>query len=158
MLGAAVGQVVARDARNDYVFQAQFPRRFSHASWFIRINGPRFSLLHAAKPAAARADVAQDQERGRFPRVALHPVRTLGMVANRLQTQLPDQIRGEMIGVAFRDVALEPTRQGLGIRGRHGSAVAGTTACDVTQLGVARVKVIAVAAETLGQPANQRHV
>ena len=113
MFRAAVGQIIAGNAGDDHVLQAQRPRRFGHTARLVGVNRLRFSLFHATEPAAARADIAQDQERGGLLRVTFHPVRTFGMVADRLQAQLPDQLGREVVGVALRDVPLQPTREGM---------------------------------------------
>src|SRR5205823_3686581 len=68
----------------------------------------------AARP---RADIAQDHERGRLLRVALHPVWAAGIVADRFQPQFLQQPSGEVVGVAFGDVALEPARKAPRNRG-----------------------------------------
>jgi hypothetical protein len=44
------------------------------------------------------------------------------MIANRLETQIVDQSRGEVVGIALRHISLQPTRQSghgeLGIMGQ----------------------------------------
>ncbi len=97
MLGAAVGQVIARDRSNHHVSQAQSHGRFGHAVRLIGFQRLGLALGHGAKSAGPRADVAQDHEGGRLLRPALHAVGALGAFAHRFQPQFFDQPGGEMI-------------------------------------------------------------
>src|SRR5205814_1402782 len=62
---AAVLQVVAVDGRDDDVAQAEGLDGLTDADGFFRIRGGRTSVGDRAVRAGARADVAEDHERGR---------------------------------------------------------------------------------------------
>src|SRR5262249_7862948 len=62
----------------------------------------------AARPGA---NVAEDHEGGRAARVALRAIRTAGVFADCLQAQFAEQVLGEEVAVAARQLALEPRRQ-----------------------------------------------
>ena len=112
----AVGQIVAGDARDDDVLQPECAGRLGHAARLVHLGRQGLSLWHAAKAARPGACVAQDQKRGRLLRIALHTVRTFGMVTDRMQPQLADQLRREVVGVSLRHVPLQPARERRGIR------------------------------------------
>ena len=118
MLRAAVGQVVAGDAGDDDVRQAQADgaasatRRGSSASGGSRPALGTLQKRHARVHMSPRImNVAV------FCGVALHAIGASGMVADRLQPQLLDQPGREVVGVALGHVSLQPARQGVGRAG-----------------------------------------
>jgi hypothetical protein len=72
------------------------------------IDGLGLTFGHTAKPTASGADIAQDHERRRFLGIALHAVGTFCVVADRLQPQLVNQVRSEMVSVALGDIPFQP--------------------------------------------------
>ena len=115
MLGAAIGQVVARDRSDDDMLQAQPRSGFGQPLGLIALGRRGTAALDGTKAAGPRADVAQDHERGRLLRIALHPVGTFGVFADRFQPQLVEQPGREMVGVALGHIPLQPARQAQGI-------------------------------------------
>ena len=82
--GAAVGQVVAVDRGDDDVRETHPVRGLGEAKRLERVRrGVRLARVHVAVAACARADVAQDLERGRPAPPALADVRAAGLLADR---------------------------------------------------------------------------
>ena len=100
VVGAAVGQVVARHGGDDDVAQAQPVRAPRPRGPARRPPALRRSLVDRTEAARPRADVAENHERGGAARVALGPVGAAGVFANRLQPQLAQQPLGEEVAVA----------------------------------------------------------
>src|SRR5690349_21746494 len=83
---ALVGQVVAVDAGDDRVAQAHARDRAGDAGGLERVVPRRLARLDVAEAAAARAGVAEDQERGGAALPALAHVRAGGLLTDRVQT------------------------------------------------------------------------
>ena len=111
VVGAAVGQVVARHRGDDDVPQAQPMGRLGDAGRFVvfEVVGP--ALGDRAEAARPGADVAEDHEGGGAAGVTLGPIGTAGVLADRLQAQLAQQLLGEEIPISARQLALQPRRQ-----------------------------------------------
>ena len=90
-LRAAVFAVVAIDAGDDGVAQTHDGDGFGDAARLIVIDRQRSALLHRAESAAARADVAEDHERGGAAVPALADVGAGGALADRMQLQVGDE-------------------------------------------------------------------
>ena len=109
MLRSAVGQVVAGHAGNHHMPQPQPPGRLGNAPRLVRFRRRRAAVLDRAEPTTPRADLAENHEGGRLLGVTLHAIRTAGLVADRLQVQFLQQPGREVVGVARRHIALQPT-------------------------------------------------
>ena len=122
VLGAAVGQVVAGDARDHDVGEAEPAGRLRHPLGLVDLECLRLALRHRAEPAGPRADVAENHERGRALRPALEPVGALGRGADRLEAEFGDE-GGRLPGpAAGREIRSQPRRQPPdGGRRRRGS-------------------------------------
>ena len=162
MLGAAVRQIIARDRSDDDVRQTQPGGRFGHALGLVLFDLLRLPLGDGAEAARPGADIAQDHERGRLLRVALHAVGAFGVVANRLQAQLLKQAGREVVGVPLGNVALQPAGQTRRERfgaGRGSVRIGRLTSaggCAIADAGrrqqcVPRVKMITRTIEGRGQ-------
>ena len=64
VVGAAVGQVVARDRSDDDMAQAQASAGLGHTRGFVVGDRLGLASLHGAEAAGASACLAQDHERG----------------------------------------------------------------------------------------------
>ena len=91
--------------------QLQTRRYRPSRGWLVRIDRSGRAFGHTAKSACTGADVAENHERGRFARIALHAIGASRMVADRLKSQLVDQPGSKVVGIAFGDVAFQPARQ-----------------------------------------------
>ncbi len=111
MIRPAVGQIVAGDGGDHHVSQAQAGGGFGDTIGFVELEGFGLPFRHGAKAAGARADVAQDHERGGFLRPAFQAVGALGAFADSFQMQIVDQLRGELQSAAGRQIFLQPPRQ-----------------------------------------------
>ena len=78
MIGPAVGQVVAGDARDHDVLQPEPPRRLGHPFRLVEFEFLGLTLGHRAEPARPRADIAENHERCRPLRPAFETVGALG--------------------------------------------------------------------------------
>ena len=115
MVGAAVGQVVARHRRDDDVAQAEPESRLGDAVRLIGAEVFRRAPGYGAKAAGSRAHAAQDHERGGAAGVTLRAVGAAGVLAHRFEPQFTQQLVREQIPVAHRQRALEPWGQAFGV-------------------------------------------
>ena len=118
--GAAVLAIVAIHAGHHRVLQSQHRHRLRHAPRLVVIHRHRRTLLHRAKSAAPRANIAQDHERRRAMVPAFAHVGTRRALAHRVQIQLPHQLLQLVIVVAGRRGRAQPGRPlRLGIDGNQ---------------------------------------
>ncbi len=115
---AAVGQIVAVDAGDDDMLQAQFGRRDRDMLGLQRVDRARHPRLDVAEGAGPRAGVAEDHHRGVLLGPAFADVRAGRFLAHRGQAQLAHQPSGVVI--AFADRRLDPDPVGLALARWHG--------------------------------------
>ncbi len=111
MVRAPVRQIVACDRRNHDVLQPETEGGFGHALRFILGRTLRLTASHGTETARTRANLAENHERRRLLRVAFHAVGAFGLFANRGQLQFVEQSRRQVVGVAFGNLPLQPSRQ-----------------------------------------------
>src|SRR5207237_9960683 len=92
VLRAAVAQVVAIDARDHHIVEAQGSNRLGEVARLIRVGRERPAVRHVAERAAPRADVAQDHEGRRAFAEALADVWTGGFLAHGVQALAPQDV------------------------------------------------------------------
>ncbi len=112
MLGAAVGEVVSRDAGDDHVLQAEAGTGFGEAFGLIQGHGLGLTPRHGAEAAWAGAGLAQDHEGRGLSRPAFRAIRALAALADRLQLQFADQILRRIHPARFGDRSRAATREG----------------------------------------------
>src|SRR5438105_2440463 len=110
-LGPAVAKVVAVDAGDDRVTQAELGDRLSHAKRLGQVELGRAARGDRAEPAGAGADRAQDHE-GRGPPVpAVVDVRALRLFADRVQALAANELLQLLVVLALGDADLDPFGQ-----------------------------------------------
>ena len=93
MPDAAVRQIVAIDRRDDDVVRGPASRTASATRrGSSRSSVGRLAVRHGAVAAGARADVAEDHERGRAVVPALADVRAVRLLADGVQPEVPHQL------------------------------------------------------------------
>ena len=107
-VGAAVGQVVAGDARDDDVLQAQSGDRLGDAARLVIVEPGRAARLDVAEAAGAGAGVAQDHDRGGALVPALPDVRAVGLLADGVEVQAAEQPLEVVVVLARRQLRLDP--------------------------------------------------
>ena len=126
-----VGEVVAVDAGDDRVPESHLGHRARHPGGLERIVPGRLAGLDVAEPAAARAGVAEDHERGRAPLPALADVRARRLLADRVQVLLLDEALQLPVARAAGRRDLEPRRLaapvGLDVGPENGQHVGDST-------------------------------
>ena len=85
MLRAAVAQIVAIDASNDHIFQAQCGDGFAEVARLVSVERFRAAVGHVAKRAAPRAQVPHDHECRRAFAEAFADVGARGFFADAMQ-------------------------------------------------------------------------
>ena len=135
---AVVGQVVAVDARDDRVAQAHPRDRARDARGLERVVPRRLAGLDVAEAAAARARVAEDHERRGAALPALADVRARGLLADRVQVLVADQLRRAR-GTSGRRAA--GTLNHGGLRARNGCTSVPSTCSTSIPPGLARPRV-----------------
>ena len=105
---AAVGQVVAGDAGDDDVLQAERADRLGDASRLVVIEPGRAAGLDRAEPAGPGAGVAEDHDRGGALVPALPDVRAVGLLADRVERQPAKQSLEIVVGLARRQPRPDP--------------------------------------------------
>jgi hypothetical protein len=105
---AAVGQVVAVDAGDHRVLEAELGQGLGHAARLVRIRGQGTPGRHVAEAARAGADVAQDHDGQRAPAPALADVGAAGALADRVQPLLAHQPLHLEEGRLGRQADLDP--------------------------------------------------
>ncbi len=106
--------VVAGDAGDDGVLQAQRGDGFSHTAGLVEVDGLGTALGHGAKAAAPRAQVAQHHEGGGFVVPALADVGAVGAFADGMQVHGPAQLLERVVVFSHRGARLEPLGLGAG--------------------------------------------
>jgi hypothetical protein len=110
--------VVAVDAGDDGVIQAQRSHGLGHAAWLVEVNRLGTAFGHRAEAAAARTQVAQHHEGCGFVVPALADVGAVRALADGIQLQRAGQPLQAVVVLAHRRARLEPL--GLGRRSRAG--------------------------------------
>ena len=121
--GAAVGEVVAVDRRDDDVLEAHLRRRLGEAQRLERIDRVGRGRVHVAVAARAAAVLAEDLERRGTAAPALGDVRAARLLADRVQARAVDQLLDVVVAVVA-----------LGARtfihsGRRGRSATGSDPC-----------------------------
>ena len=107
VIGTTVGQIVTRHAGDHDVFQTESCRGLGDSLRFVDLGQLRRSTaMNGTETTGTRAHVAQNHEGRGLLAVALHPVGTLRILANRLEFQFVEQPLGQVIGVAVRNRAV----------------------------------------------------
>ena len=106
--GAAVGQVVAGDAGDDDVLEAQRGDRLGHPARLVVVEPGRPAGLDRAEPARPGAGVAEDHDRGRPLVPALPDVRAVGLLADRVQLEAAEESLELVVVVARRNPGADP--------------------------------------------------
>ena len=117
---AEVGQVVAVDGRDDRVAQAHLRDRARDAGRLERVVPRRLAGAHVAEAAAPRARVAEDHERRGAALPALADVRAGGLLADRVEVLVLDELRQLAVLRAAGRRDLEPRRLALAHRAHVG--------------------------------------
>src|SRR5207247_4702965 len=104
--GAAVGEIVPIDRCDDHVTEIQCVDGAGHAHRLHFVDRARPPMGDGTIRARARADVAENHERGGAVMPALADVRTLRLFADRVQVEvahqaLDTQIAGRPRGADF---------------------------------------------------------
>ena len=102
---------------------------FGDAPRLVVIDRQRAAFLHGAETAAARADVAEDHERGGAPVPAFAHVRAGGALADRMQIQVCDELFQFAIILAHGSGRAKPFRP----LGRLRANVSATLALSVSR-------------------------
>jgi len=87
MGGAAVGQVIPGNGRDNGMPDAEAPDGLGDAAGFLRVSRRGLARGHAAEGAVAAADVAQNHERGRTAAPAFPLVGALRAPADCVQRE-----------------------------------------------------------------------
>ena len=106
--GAAVGQVVAGDAGDDDVLEAERGDRLGDPARLIVVEPGRPAGLDGAEPAGPGAGVAEDHDRRRALVPALPDVRAAGLLADRVQLEAAQQALELVVVVARGDPGADP--------------------------------------------------
>ena len=120
-MGAAVGQVVARDAGDHHVLEAHLADRLGHAARLVVIIPGRPAGLDGAEAAGTGAGVAQDHDRGGALLPALPDVGAAGFLAHRVEGQAAHQALELLVVGAAGQARPDPVR----VAARRGAAVGG---------------------------------
>ena len=110
MFSAAVGHVVAIHHRDHRVLHAHLRHRLGHAARLAGVGDERFPFADRAEGAAARADLAEDHERGRAGAPALEDIRTARFLAHRVERQIVHQLRDRKLRQIAGHADLQPCR------------------------------------------------
>ena len=116
---AAVGQVVAGDAGDDDVLQAEGADRLGDATRLVVVEPGGPAGLHGAEAAGARARVAEDHDRRRALVPALADVRAAGLLADGVEVQAAEQALEVVVVLAGRHPGADP----VGMAAEGGRAV-----------------------------------
>ena len=130
---AAEVVVVAIDAGDHGVVQAQLGHGLGHAAGLVEIDGLGAALGHGAKAAAACAEVAQHHEGGGFVVPAFADVGAVSTLANGVERERAGQALERVEVFAHGSAYAQPLRLGSGDAAQgldlnefhHGSIVAG---------------------------------
>src|SRR5690606_39229744 len=99
---AAVGELVAVDARDDDVLEAHEGEAFGDAPGLVAVEHGRAAGLDVAEAAGAGAGVAQDHDGGDAAGPALAHVRAAGLLADRVQLVLGHDVAQALVAGAAR--------------------------------------------------------
>ena len=103
MRRAAVGQVISVHRGDDDVVQTEVFDHQRNVARFFGIEGQRLAFVDGAEPTAARAGVAENQERRRLVAPALADVRAARLLANRVQVFLAHEaLEAQVVGISRR--------------------------------------------------------
>ena len=108
--GAAVGELVAVDARDDGVLEAHLLRGVGDAVGLVEVELCRLAGQNGAEAAGTGTDVAEDHERRRLVVPALPDVRAAGLLADRVQVEPAHGLLDVPIDLAVGNLRLEPVR------------------------------------------------
>ena len=108
MLRAAVGQVVAGDAGDDDVLEAERADRLGDAARLVVVEPGRAAGLDRAEAAGPGAGVAQDHDRGGALVPALPDVRAVGLLADRVERQAAQEALEVVVVLAGRQARPDP--------------------------------------------------
>ena len=111
---AADEVVVAIDAGDDGVLQAERGHGFGDAARLVEVDGLGTALGHGAESAAARAQVAEHHEGRGFVVPALADVGAVGALADGVQVERAGQALEVVVVFAHGGARLEPLRLGGG--------------------------------------------
>ena len=106
--------VVAIDAGDHCVLQAERGYGLRHAARLVEVDGLGAALGHGAESAAARAEVAEHHEGGGFVVPALADVGAVGAFAHGVQPERAGQALEVVVVLAHGGARLEPLRLGGG--------------------------------------------
>jgi len=110
--------IVAIDAGNDGMLQAERSDSLSHAAGLVKVDGLGAAFGHGAEAASACAEIAQHHEGGSLVMPAFADVGALGALADGVQAEGTGQSLEVVVVFADRGAGLEPLR--LGSRGLAG--------------------------------------
>ncbi len=85
LLSPLILQIVPRNARHDYVLQAEIVGDFGYVSRLENVNFFAFSDINRAKTATSSAGIAQNHKGGGFLAPAFGKIRTAGAFADRVK-------------------------------------------------------------------------
>ena len=108
----AIRQVVAIHRGDDGVLQRHLFDGFADAARLVDVERGRLAVRHRAVGAGARADVAEDHERGRAVMPALADVGAAGVLADRVQLEVAHDAAQAQVILRPRRAHLQP----LGLR------------------------------------------
>jgi hypothetical protein len=109
-LRSAVFAIVPVHAGDHGILQSKDFARLGNAARFVVIHRQRRAFLHRAETTAARADVAQNHERGRAAVPAFAYIRTGGALAHRVEFQVCDQLLELTVILSNRGRRAQPRR------------------------------------------------
>ena len=112
--------VVAIDAGDHCVLQAERGHGFRNAAGLVQVNGLGAALGHGAEAAAARAQVAEHHEGGGFVVPALADVGAVGALADGVQVEGTGQALEVVVVFADGGAGLQPLGLGRGNAGCGG--------------------------------------
>jgi len=107
---AAVRQLIARDTGDDDMTEVHPGHRVRHPRRLSEIQLCWTACLDGAEVAGARADVAEDHDRGGAARPALAQVGALGALADGVQSLVVDELAHRGIAGSVREPGAEPRR------------------------------------------------
>ena len=111
---AADKVVIAVDAGDDGVFEAEGRDGFGDAAGLVEIDGLGSAFGNGAEPAASGAEIAEQHECRGFMMPALADVRALGAFADSVKTERTGEALQGVIVFAYGGAGLEPVGLGSG--------------------------------------------
>ena len=99
MSRAAVGEIVSVDRCDHDMLETQLFDHQSYIARLFRIQEIRLAFADRTEAAASRTHVPQDQKRSRTVSPALSDIRAAGLLTNRVEAALPqDVLEMEVVG------------------------------------------------------------